>query len=653
MVHSIPFTSYLSSSLNLRRFNYQQNVRLLAHYHRKSFYSMQNLVKLLIVVLLLACCAFNMKIALEQKLQYEKRAFVYHHSFEKPVKHIESGLPVLNFQKANVEHTIFCLDVTSSKSLLRISVNNNTAYKASEQNGLHVVVIDHHNGALKTSKHFTTFEDFSSALNDVVSFVFGYDDLLILALNGKFSPKNIDETFSNFSLLSRSKTLGQLKSGDTMVFISTGRGVLIAEEHKSVDSFFDNADPVNLNEGIKLSKLHNFKSCNWPQTEENFNRINFCSSYNGYGEICACHRINLFSLEKNDANENYIQIVPINVIASNRPHYLFRCLSSLLKADGVNLDAITVYIDGQYNETYDLAKLFGLSAVYHRPVGIGAARISQHYKHSFTDVLQRHKDAEFVIVVEDDLEVSVDFFKYFNHLMPVLREDESLYCISAWNDHGFQHTSFDPTIFYRVETMPGLGFMMKRSFIENELLPNWPRSKLDWDWDMWVRKVNVRKDRECVIPDVSRTYHFGQKGLHMNDNFFDKYFKNRKLVTNSTVKYQPANQMFLSNYEQLMNELVKKSILANHSLTPCNPEFIPTSAKKYQKVFVAFYRQGSTSVENLKKVFRCLKTWDLDVRGIHKYSFRTFVNGSHVIFVGCPLSPYCSYKPDHVKPIVV
>lgn len=40
-----------------------------------------------------------------------------------------------------------------------------------------------------------------------------------------------------------------------------------------------------------------------------------------------------------------------------------------------------------------------------------------------------------------------------------------------------------------------------------------------WDWDMWMRMPEQRKDRECIIPDVSRSYHFGIIGLNMNGYF--------------------------------------------------------------------------------------------------------------------------------------
>lgn len=37
-------------------------------------------------------------------------------------------------------------------------------------------------------------------------------------------------------------------------------------------------------------------------------------------------------------------------------------------------------------------------------------------------------------IIEEDLDVSVDILTYFNQLLPVLENDESVYCISAWND---------------------------------------------------------------------------------------------------------------------------------------------------------------------------------------------------------------------------
>lgn len=39
-----------------------------------------------------------------------------------------------------------------------------------------------------------------------------------------------------------------------------------------------------------------------------------------------------------------------------------------------------------------------------------------------------------MIILEEDLDVSKDLIDYFSQLLPVLQTDESVYCISAWND---------------------------------------------------------------------------------------------------------------------------------------------------------------------------------------------------------------------------
>ena len=153
---------------------------------------------------------------------------------------------------------------------------------------------------------------------------------------------------------------------------------------------------------------------------------------------------------------------------------LFRMLRTLLTANGANPDMITVFIDGFYDEPLAVAKLFGLRGVQHAPMGVRNARISQHYKSSLSSTFQIFPRAKYAIVLEEDLDVSPDFFGYFSQTVRLLDEDPSLYCISAWNDQGYEHTSADPSKIYRVETMPGLGWILKKSLYKEELEARWP-----------------------------------------------------------------------------------------------------------------------------------------------------------------------------------
>lgn len=59
---------------------------------------------------------------------------------------------------------------------------------------------------------------------------------------------------------------------------------------------------------------------------------------------------------------------------------------------------------------------------------------------------------------------------------------------------------------------------------------------------MWMRMPEIRRGRECVIPDLSRTYHFGASGLNMNSYFQDIYFKRRAFNTQPSVRLDNPNR---------------------------------------------------------------------------------------------------------------
>lgn len=98
---------------------------------------------------------------------------------------------------------------------------------------------------------------------------------------------------------------------------------------------------------------------------------------------------------------------------------------------------ITVHVDGFYDEPVEVARLFGVRAVQHMPAAVGNGgsgsrgqtnsnngvgssstlrrrRVTQHYKAALSSTFGAlYTHAQYAIVLEDDLEVSVDFFRYF------------------------------------------------------------------------------------------------------------------------------------------------------------------------------------------------------------------------------------------------
>lgn len=84
----------------------------------------------------------------------------------------------------------------------------------------------------------------------------------------------------------------------------------------------------------------------------------------------------------------------------------------------------------------------------------------------------------------------------------------------------------------------------------------WPRPDVFWDWDMWMRDNEMRKNRECIIPDVSRTYHFGATGLNMNPFMQHHYFTKHALNDKRNVKLN-VDIMYKDSYEKELGRLIR------------------------------------------------------------------------------------------------
>ncbi|MEQ2275845.1 Protein O-linked-mannose beta-1,2-N-acetylglucosaminyltransferase 1, partial [Xenotaenia resolanae] len=409
------------------------------------------------------------------------------------------------------------------------------------------------------------------------------------------------------------------------------------EKHSKSPALSTWGDPVLLKTEVQLTAAEEAE-CHWADTELNRRRKLFCSKVEGYGSICSCKDPAPIEFNPDPLPNNNVFNVPVAVIAGNRPNYLYRMLRSLLSAHGVNPPMITVFIDGYYEEPMDVVELFGLKGVQHTPISIKNARVSQHYKASLTATFNLHPDAGFAIVLEEDLDISVDFFSFLSQTIHLLDQDDSLYCISAWNDQGYEHTAEDPSLLYRVESMPGLGWVLKKSIYKDELEPKWPTPEKLWDWDMWMRMPEQRRSRECIIPDVSRSYHFGIIGLNMNGYFHEVYFKKHKFNTIPNVQLRNVDSLRKDSYEAEVQKLLREAELLDHSKNPCEDSFVPDTEGKTYVMFIKMESELDTSTWT--ELAKCLHVWDLDVRGYHRGLWRLFRKRNHVLVVAVPISPY-------------
>ena len=192
--------------------------------------------------------------------------------------------------------------------------------------------------------------------------------------------------------------------------------------------------------------------------------------------------------------------------------------------------------------------------IHHSPVEItlpakdkkflGYYKLAGHYKWALNHIFSLYPQSESVIIVEDDLDISPDFFQYFQSTMHLLLEDPTLICISAWNDNG-KSSQIDvnaASLLYRTDFFPGLGWMLTRKFWQ-ELEPKWPKAF----WDDWLRDESQRKGRSCIRPEVSRTSTFGKNGVSKGQ-FYDKHLKFIELNKN-VGNFGNTNYLLKQNYD--------------------------------------------------------------------------------------------------------
>ncbi|KAI1280389.1 Alpha-1,3-mannosyl-glycoprotein 2-beta-N-acetylglucosaminyltransferase [Halotydeus destructor] len=172
----------------------------------------------------------------------------------------------------------------------------------------------------------------------------------------------------------------------------------------------------------------------------------------------------------------------------------------------------------------------------------GYYKISRHYGWALNTTF---KDYDAVLIVEDDLDISPDFFEYFRALYPILKKDPTIWCVSAWNDNGKEAlVANEPELLYRSDFFPGLGWMLTKD-VWNELAVKWPKAF----WDDWIRQPGQRKGRVCIRPEISRSKTFGKIGVS-NGLFFEKHLKFIKL-NDQSVPFTKMNMTYLlkENYD--------------------------------------------------------------------------------------------------------
>lgn len=261
-------------------------------------------------------------------------------------------------------------------------------------------------------------------------------------------------------------------------------------------------------------------------------------------------------------------VLPVLVIACDRVT-VKRCLDNLIKfRPSKETFPIIVSQDCGHNATYQVIRSFtdadpsitvvrqpDLSEIPLERTNIkykGYYKIARHFKFALNHVFKT-LGHEAVIIVEDDLDISPDFYEYFQGTYPLLLKDSSIWCVSAWNDNGKKQLVdlSRPELLHRTDFFPGLGWML-RADSWAELEPKWPKAF----FDDWLRDPVNTRARACIRPEISRTYSFGKAGVSKG-LFFDNHL--RYIVLNSDfVEFTKRDLSYLlkENYDHNFTKYV-------------------------------------------------------------------------------------------------
>lgn len=103
------------------------------------------------------------------------------------------------------------------------------------------------------------------------------------------------------------------------------------------------------------------------------------------------------------------------------------------------------------------------------------------------------------------------------------------------------------------------------------------------------------------------------------------------------------------NYEAMIENLLKKATVLDHSKSPCEEGFVPDTEGENYVMYIKM--DTPKDFTTWLHVAKCFRIWDLDGRGYHKGMWRLFMKKNPLMVIGVPHSSYSKFKPDNVVPI--
>ena len=104
--------------------------------------------------------------------------------------------------------------------------------------------------------------------------------------------------------------------------------------------------------------------------------------------------------------------------------------------------------------------------------------------------------------------------------------------------------------------------------------------------------------RDCIIPDISRTYHFGENGVNVGPDMQRLYFRNHAVhKTNHITQFPPIENYEKTTFDLDLIERIKGAVVIDGELNnPCDEINTQSNAafgppQKSNQTHVLYYYQ--------------------------------------------------------------
>ncbi|XP_063600033.1 protein O-linked-mannose beta-1,2-N-acetylglucosaminyltransferase 1-like [Penaeus indicus] len=385
------------------------------------------------------------------------------------------------------------------------------------------------------------------------------------------------------------------------------------------------------------------RRCDWYAEEKLQSQAKFCERYEGYGDLCSCRDPFTAEVRSKQAKlRERKEHIPVVVVTANKPRHLFRLVRNLFTVQGASETGVVVVVDGVHAETLALGKVLGVEVVVHTPVGTHNERTNANVRFALYTVFTQFPDVDKAILLEDDLLLAPDVLSFFHQTAWLLDHDPTLFCINAFNSNSLPGVASDPTKILRSESFPMYGWMVRRQYALQAVLRWIPYGV--GDWDFWLMRADSQRGRDLASPEVSRTFHAGSAGAHV-DGFEQQLYYGRMMMTRDPdVRLENLTSILLDNYMRNLTDEIKSAEML--SPNPLDENLVPEG---HPGPFVVFVRSGTRNDEfySFRVFMMSLSTYYWDTREVFRGVMRFRVGGGRLLYVvGCPLSQdFCKYNP--------